>query len=117
MTIADASKKLKEMLGDNYLAAVVDGAGGAMFDSFAELMMPGGIITQYGQTAGPGVRYTMDLWFNNVELRGSTMGSRAEFKEMVAFVDKHKIKPIVSKVFKGLTQENVDAAISYLRYV
>ncbi|KAI9250518.1 hypothetical protein BDA99DRAFT_608377 [Phascolomyces articulosus] len=111
----NAGKKLKELLGEgNYLSAIVDGAGGDMFDQFADLMMPGGIISQYGQTAGPGVRYTMDLWFNNVELRGSTMGSRAEFKEMVDFVDKHKIKPIVSKVFKGLTQENVDDAITYL---
>ncbi|KAG2218724.1 hypothetical protein INT45_006876 [Circinella minor] len=111
----NAGKKLKELLGkDNYLSAIIDGAGGAMFDHYANLMIPGGIIAQYGQTSGPGVSYTMDLWFNNVDLRGSTMGSRTEFKEMVEFVDKHKIKPIVSKVYRGLTQENVDQAITYL---
>ncbi|KAF4626563.1 hypothetical protein G7Y89_g11594 [Cudoniella acicularis] len=39
---------------------------------------------------------------NNLELRGSTMGSRKEFKDMVAFVREKKIVPIVSRVVKGL---------------
>ena len=30
------------------------------------------------------------------------MGSQREFKDMVDFVDKHKIKPIVSAVYPGL---------------
>jgi D-arabinose 1-dehydrogenase-like Zn-dependent alcohol dehydrogenase len=38
----------------------------------------------------------------NLDLRGSTMGSRKEFKDMVAFVNEKKIKPIVSRVVKGL---------------
>lgn len=42
------------------------------------------------------------------------MGSRREFKEMVAFVDKHKIKPVVSHAWKGLTQENVDQALNVM---
>lgn len=50
----------------------------------------------------------------NIDLVGSTMGSRAEFKEMVAFVDKHKIKPVVSNVFQGLSLESFDGAISTL---
>ena len=30
------------------------------------------------------------------------MGSRKEFKDMMAFVDEKKIKPVVSRVVKGL---------------
>lgn len=30
------------------------------------------------------------------------MGSRKEFKDMVAFVNEKKIKPIVSRIVKGL---------------
>jgi D-arabinose 1-dehydrogenase-like Zn-dependent alcohol dehydrogenase len=30
------------------------------------------------------------------------MGSRKEFREMVAFVNEHKIKPVVSRVVKGI---------------
>ena len=38
----------------------------------------------------------------NVELRGSTMGSRKEFRDMVAFVNEKKIVPVVSRVVEGL---------------
>jgi D-arabinose 1-dehydrogenase-like Zn-dependent alcohol dehydrogenase len=44
----------------------------------------------------------MNAVLNNLELKGSTMGSRKEFKDMVAFVNEKKIKPVVSRVIKGL---------------
>ena len=43
----------------------------------------------------------MQAVLNNVEVRGSTMGSRAEFQAMVAFVAKEKIRPVVSRVIDG----------------
>ena len=48
----------------------------------------------------------MQAVMKNIELRGSTMGSRKEFKEMVEFVRKKKIRPIVSKVVDGI--ENLE---------
>ena len=47
----------------------------------------------------------MPAVLNNIELKGSTMGSRKEFKDMIAFVNENKIKPVVSRVVKGL--ENI----------
>jgi len=44
----------------------------------------------------------MSANLQNLELKGSTMGSRQEFKDMVAFVNEKKIKPIVSRVVKGI---------------
>lgn len=107
--------ELKKLLGKNLLAAVIDGAGGPLFPQYAKVMKTGGIIAQYGQTASPkGVAFSMVQVLKNIDLVGSTMGSRAEFKEMVAFVDKHKIKPVVSNVFQGLSLESFDGAISTL---
>lgn len=107
--------QLQKQLNGAKLSAIVDGAGGALFNEYLQVMRPGGYIVQYGQTASPSVSFTMNEVACNLELRGSTMGSRAEFKQMVEFVDKHKIRPIVSKVFHGLNQENVDNAIDLLR--
>jgi D-arabinose 1-dehydrogenase-like Zn-dependent alcohol dehydrogenase len=56
----------------------------------------------YGMTLGPKIDWSMGAVLKNIELRGSTMGSRKEFREMVQFVGDHKIKPVVSKVVKGL---------------
>jgi D-arabinose 1-dehydrogenase-like Zn-dependent alcohol dehydrogenase len=53
-------------------------------------------------TVAPKMEWSMNAVLLNLELKGSTMGSRKEFKDMVAFVNEKKIKPIVSRVVKGL---------------
>jgi D-arabinose 1-dehydrogenase-like Zn-dependent alcohol dehydrogenase len=53
-------------------------------------------------TVGPKMEWSMNAVLMNLELRGSTMGSRKEFKEMIAFVNEKKIRPIVSRSVKGL---------------
>ncbi|KAJ2982342.1 hypothetical protein NQ176_g1462 [Zarea fungicola] len=65
-------------------------------------MRPGGVIAQYGMTVGNKMDWHMRAVLANLELKGSTVGSRREFLDMVAFVDKHRIKPVVSRVVQGL---------------
>jgi D-arabinose 1-dehydrogenase-like Zn-dependent alcohol dehydrogenase len=43
------------------------------------------------------------------------MGSRQEFYDMVKFIDEHKIVPVVSQVWKGLTIDNIEDAFSVMR--
>lgn len=59
-------------------------------------------MVQYGMTVSPKMDWSMPAVLNNLELKGSTMGSRKEFKDMVAFVNEKKIKPVVSRVVKGI---------------
>jgi D-arabinose 1-dehydrogenase-like Zn-dependent alcohol dehydrogenase len=59
-------------------------------------------VVSYGMTVSPKMDWPMTAVLKNIELRGSTMGSRKEFKEMVQFVSDKKIKPVVSRVVKGL---------------
>jgi D-arabinose 1-dehydrogenase-like Zn-dependent alcohol dehydrogenase len=65
-------------------------------------MQAGGVIAQYGMTVSPKMEWFMPAVLNNIELKGSTMGSKREFNEMIAFVNEKKITPIVSRVVKGL---------------
>lgn len=101
-------KTLKTMLPKDrqYLDAIVDGAGSDVVDKGARLLKAGGIISQYGMTTGPKMSWSMGAVLKNVELRGSTMGSRKEFQDMIAFVKEKKLVPIVSKVAHGL--ENME---------
>ncbi|KAM3441239.1 hypothetical protein MY4824_001690 [Beauveria thailandica] len=96
---------LLELLPDEhpYLDAVVDGAGGNLMAEVAPIMRPGGVIAQYGMTVGNKMDWHMRAVLANLELKGSTMGSKREFRDMVAFVDAHKIKPVVSKTVRGLS--------------
>lgn len=41
------------------------------------------------------------------------MGSFEEFKQAIAFVDKHKIRPVVHKTVTGL--ENADEVLSIMK--
>ena len=50
----------------------------------------------------------MGAVLRNIEVRGSTMGSRKEFAEMVQFVREKKLKPVVSRSVHGLDIEKID---------
>jgi len=102
-------KELKAILPKDrpFLDAVVDGAGGKIISKVARLLREGGVIAQYGMTVAPKMDWVMPAVLANIELKGTTMGSRREFRDMVAFVNEHKIKPVVSRVVKGL--DNLEA--------
>lgn len=107
----DWEKQLKAMLPRDrpYLDAVVDGAGGEVVAKSVKLLKAGGIISQYGMTVGPKMNWLMSAVLNNIELRGTTMGSKREFRDMIAFVGQHGIKPVVSQTVKGLDNlEGID---------
>lgn len=53
-------------------------------------------------TVSPKMDWSMNAVLKNIELKGSTMGSREEFRQMVAFVNDMQIKPVVSRVVQGL---------------
>ncbi|KAH8173332.1 zinc-binding dehydrogenase domain-containing protein [Sarocladium implicatum] len=102
-------KELKALLPKNrpFLDAVVDGAGGKVVSKVVRLLREGGVIAQYGMTVAPKMEWVMPAVLANIELKGTTMGSRREFRDMVAFVNKHGIKPVVSRVVRGL--DNLEA--------
>ncbi|KAF4471505.1 zinc-type alcohol dehydrogenase [Fusarium albosuccineum] len=97
-------KRLRALLPADrpYLDAVIDGAGGDVVAKTVRLLKAGGVISQYGMTVSPKMDWLMAAVLQNVELKGSTMGSRNEFREMVAFVKEKKIRPVVSRVVRGL---------------
>ena len=49
----------------------------------------------------------MGAVLQNIELRGSTMGSRKEFADMVQFVRTKQLKPVISRVVQGF--EDIEA--------
>lgn len=102
-------KKLLEQLPKDrkFLDAVIDGAGGDIVEKTFRIMKPGGVVVSYGMTTGPKMPYTMAAVLKNIDLRGSTMGSRKEFADMVNFVSTKNIRPIVSRAITGL--DNLEA--------
>ena len=53
-------------------------------------------------TTSPKMPFLMGAVLKNVEVRGSTMGSRKEFAEMIKFVQDTGLKPVVSRHISGI---------------
>lgn len=80
--------------------AIVDSAGGNQMNNYLKLIKPGGRIILYGSTTGyPEKVDVFRLFWSQAQIMGSTMGSDAEFKEMIDWTSKYKIKPTVDQVF------------------
>ncbi len=102
------AKKLQKLLprGRPFLDRVIDGAGGDIVGTTWKLLKMGAAIVNYGMTGLEQPVFPMQAVMKNVELKGSTMGSRGEFGEMVQFVRKKRIWPAVDRVVDGI--ENLE---------
>jgi NADPH:quinone reductase-like Zn-dependent oxidoreductase len=91
-------KQLKELAGA--FDVILDGAGGKGFASLLDLAAPGARIAIYGGTTGkiPDLSPQKIFW-KQLSILGSTMGSDTDFDQMVSFVELHKIVPVVDTVF------------------
>jgi NADPH:quinone reductase-like Zn-dependent oxidoreductase len=79
---------------------IIDSAGGDGYANLLDVAAPGGRIVNYGATAGPPKKLDLfKVFWKQLHLIGSTMGSPDDFTEMLDFVNRHKIKPIVNEVF------------------
>ncbi len=60
---------------------------------------PGGRIVNYGATAGPAESLNLfHVFWKQLRLLGSTMGSPDDFSAMLDFVTQHKIEPVIDRV-------------------
>lgn len=79
---------------------IVDSAGGDGFESLVDLAAPGGRVVFFGATRGnPPVLPMRKVFWRQLSLLGTTMGSPSDWREMVAFAALHHIKPSVSATF------------------
>jgi NADPH:quinone reductase-like Zn-dependent oxidoreductase len=78
---------------------IVDSAGGPGFGSLIDLAAPGGRLAFFGATRGnvPEVALRKIFW-RQISLLGTTMGSPSDWSAMTAFVARHRLKPVVSEV-------------------
>jgi NADPH:quinone reductase-like Zn-dependent oxidoreductase len=91
---------------------IVDGAGGDGVNDLFDLATPGGRIVFYGATRGnPSSVVLRRVFWKQLNVLGSTMGSPEDFGEMVSFVDRYKLRPVVDRVF-GL--EEGEAAFRHM---
>ncbi|KAB7729289.1 zinc-binding dehydrogenase [Rudanella paleaurantiibacter] len=100
---ANWHKNLMEATGGGktgYFDVTIDSASGPDFAKLLDTATPGGRIAVFGGTTGNITNVPPSkLFFKQLNIFGSTMGSDAEFAAMLAFVNQHGLQPTVDEVF------------------
>lgn len=88
-----------EALAEGGFDVIIDSALGNGFQHLVELAAPGGRIVFFGGTQGniPALNGRRIFW-KQLQIMGTTMGSSADFQQMIAFLQKHQIKPIIHEI-------------------
>ncbi|MFN3344346.1 MAG: zinc-binding dehydrogenase [Chloroherpetonaceae bacterium] len=86
---------------------ILDSAGGDGFLKLIELAAPGGRIVFVGATSGAPSSFPMPrVFWKQLSIFGSTMGSPRDFSHMLDFVNSNKVIPVVSDVLSLSSAEH-----------
>jgi zinc-binding alcohol dehydrogenase/oxidoreductase len=97
---ADWADKVKEVTGGK-LDAVIDGSGGETISKSLDIISYGGKIVSYGATNGGVDNFDLRrVFWKQIKIFGSTMGSPRDFKDMLSFVEKHNIVPVIDDIYE-----------------
>lgn len=97
---ADVGKAIREMTGKRGVDVVVDSVGGAAWRHSLTAVAKKGRIVTCGATAGPNPEEELRIIFwKQLTILGSTMGTDSEFSAMLKAVEAGRIDPVVDSVF------------------
>jgi NADPH:quinone reductase-like Zn-dependent oxidoreductase len=93
------AEKAKKESGGGF-DIIIDSAGGSGFSKLIDLALPGGRIVNFGRTAGNITDIaTRKLYWKQLSIHGSTMGTRDEFLSMLDFVEGRQLRPVIDTTF------------------
>src|SRR5262249_28985787 len=96
---ADWAKEVVRLTGGGP-DVVIDSVGGATVGKATEGVRPGGGSVTYGATAGPTPEVEVRrIFWKQLSLLGSTMGTPKEFAAMLELFGKGSARPVVDRVF------------------
>jgi len=95
----DWDQGLRQLVPEGF-DLIVDSAGGEGFSKLIDLAAPGGRIVFFGATTGnPSELNMRKVFWKQLSLVGTTMGSPSDFLGMLDLVASKHIRPVVDSVF------------------
>jgi NADPH:quinone reductase-like Zn-dependent oxidoreductase len=96
----DVAEAVKEATGGVGVDVVVEHVGEATWKTTLQAVRPGGRITVCGATTGPNPPAMLHrVWWKQLTIHGSTMGSREDFEGVYELVRTGRALPVVDSVF------------------
>jgi NADPH:quinone reductase-like Zn-dependent oxidoreductase len=99
-TTGDVVAAAKEATGGPGVHVVVEHVGEATWERSLQAVRPHGRITVCGATTGPNPKAALHrVWWKQLTILGSTMGTKEDFEGAFELVKSGKAKPVVDSVF------------------
>ncbi|MGF7533025.1 zinc-binding dehydrogenase [Bacillus mexicanus] len=89
-----------EQLQGEKADVVLDSIGPALFSEYFRHVKPNGRIVSFGASSGDDLHFPVrSLFFPQINVLGTSMGSCEEFYDMLAFVEKHQLRPVIDRTY------------------
>jgi NADPH:quinone reductase-like Zn-dependent oxidoreductase len=99
-TTQQVSQEVRARTDKHGADVVIDSVGQATWDESLRSLGRGGRLVTCGSTSGPHVSLDLRrLFWHQWSLMGSTMGSDAEYREIVRLLGAGELRPVVDRVF------------------
>jgi NADPH:quinone reductase-like Zn-dependent oxidoreductase len=107
----DWSRQVRDITGKRGVDVVVDSVGKAIHGSCIKSLARGGTFVTCGCTTGPdAVTDLARVFWNQLSILGSTMGSMDDFRQVAALLTSGTMNPVIDKVYDA-----EDAAAAFAR--
>jgi NADPH:quinone reductase-like Zn-dependent oxidoreductase len=109
----DEVKKILKSLDKKGCEVVLDHVGTETFAESMKCLAWGGRIVTCGATSGSKIEIDLKaVFFKNISILGSTMGSKSDLIKIVKLVSQGKLKPIIDTVYEMSDLPNAFAQIA-----
>lgn len=97
---ADFSREVRKLTGKRGVDMVLDSVGKATWKQSIASLAKGGRLLTCGATTGPDPQEDIArIFWNQLSIHGSTMGTHGEFAEMLRMFRDGRLRPVVDAVF------------------
>lgn len=97
---SDFVKEVRALTGKRGVDVAVDCVGGENWVKSLAALAKGGRLVTCGATVGANPQTDIRrIFWNHLTIFGSTLGSRAEFRQLLSFMRTSKIRPIIDQLF------------------
>ncbi|MDH5606288.1 MAG: zinc-binding dehydrogenase [Anaerolineae bacterium] len=97
---ADYWEKINRLTGRRGVDVVIENIGAATWKDSINSLRKGGRLVTYGRTSGRiGETNISTVFWNQLQIIGTTMSSRSEFNQVMQLVFDRKLLPVIDRVF------------------
>ena len=97
---SNIAETVRELTKNRGVDIVIDSVGAATFEIDLSVARRGGRIVLCGVTTGANTQANLHkIYWNQLSVLGSTMGSNEDFRQMLKAVNNNKLKPVIDSIY------------------